>query len=186
MTILEIILIALGLSMDCFAVAVGFGTTRKLSWILIFRMAFFFGLFQGLMPLIGWLIGDLLQVFIDRIDHWIAFSILAFIGLKMIFQSFKTGETKNPVDIRSWPVLLSLSVATSIDALITGVGFGFIRVNIVMAVLIITGVTFIVTVTGARIGEHSTFIPARRAELLGGVVLIAIGTKIFLDHLGLF
>ena len=169
--------------MDCFAVALSFGTSRKLAWRDILLMATFFGLFQGLMPLAGWFVGSAIQWFISSIDHWIAFGILSAIGLKMIWQSFGAGDDNRSVDIRRMPVLLGLSVATSIDALITGVGFGFIRVNIVEAVIIITFITFGVTVAGAKIGEKTTFLPARWAEFLGGLVLIAIGVKVVLEHL---
>ena len=183
MNLLEILLIAVGLSMDCFAVSLSFGTSQKLNWKEIFRMALFFGLFQGLMPLIGWLIGNSLQIFISVIDHWIAFGILTFIGLKMILQSFKDSEKKKKADIRKTNILLSLSVATSIDALIMGISFGFIRVNILEAAGIITLTTFLVSVFGAKLGEKTTFLPVRWAERLGGLVLIGIGLKIVLEHL---
>ncbi len=123
MSLLEIIFLALGLSMDCFAVAVGFGSTKALSRNDVLKMALFFGLFQGIMPLIGWLVGDLFQNQIRSIDHWIAFGILAFIGAKMILQSFRIGNPDKKIDIRNLSVLISLSFATSIDALITGVTF---------------------------------------------------------------
>jgi len=183
MNFLEIFLIAIGLSMDCFAVSVSFGTSHRLSWRDIIRMALFFGLFQGLMPLIGWLIGNSVQMLITQIDHWVAFGILTFIGLKMIFQSLKITEMKKVVDIRKTTILLSLSIATSIDALIMGVSFGFIQVKILEAALIITLVTFLISISGAKLGEKATFLPARWAERLGGLVLIGIGLKILLEHL---
>lgn len=183
MSLLELFLIALGLSMDCFAVSLSFGTTQKLSWRDIFRMAVFFGLFQGIMPVIGWLVGNSLQRFISPVDHWIAFGILSFIGVKMIIQALRISKEKKNLDIRTLPVLLSLSFATSIDALITGVSFGFISVNILLAAIIVTVVTFLNTVNGAKLGEKTTFLPARWAEILGGLVLFAIGTKILLEHL---
>lgn len=169
--------------MDCFAVSLTFGSSGRLAWKDILRMAFLFGLFQGVMPLIGWMVGHSVQSMIEPVDHWIAFAILAFIGLKMVWQSFLTGEEKRPVDIRKISVLLTLSIATSIDALITGVGFGFIRANIYAAVIIISLITFIVSVIGAKLGEKTTFIPARWAEFAGGIVLIAIGVKVVLEHL---
>jgi manganese efflux pump family protein len=186
MSILEIILIGIGLSMDCFAVAVSFGTNRLLYGRYIFRTALFFGLFQGLMPIAGWLIGDSMKVFIESFDHWIALVILGFIGIKMIVQSFADESKENPVDIRKTTVLVSLSVATSIDALITGVSFGFIRVNILLAASLITGITFLSTILGALIGRRTTFLPARWAERIGGMVLILIGLKIVWVHLGFF
>ncbi len=171
--------------MDCFAVALSFGTAHKLAWKDILRMAFLFGLFQGLMPLIGWLVGSSIQSYIAPVDHWIAFGILSVIGLKMIWQAFGSGDGRRSVDIRKITVLLTLSLATSIDALITGVGFGFIRVNILEAVILISLITFLVSVTGAKLGEKTTFIPARWAEFLGGIVLIAIGVKVVLEHLAI-
>ena len=169
--------------MDCFAVSLTFGSSRKLVWKDIVRMAFLFGLFQGVMPLIGWMVGNSIQSLIEPVDHWIAFAILAFIGVKMVWQSFLEGEKKKSVDIRKLSVLLTLSVATSIDALITGVGFGFIKANIYEAVIIISIITFAVSVAGAKLGEKTTFIPARWAEFAGGIVLIGIGVKVVLEHL---
>jgi manganese efflux pump family protein len=185
MSILEIILIGIGLSMDCFAVAVSFGTNRLLYGRYIFRTALFFGLFQGLMPVAGWLIGDSMKVFIERFDHWIALAILGFIGIKMIIQSFADEKKEGGVDIRKTRVLITLSVATSIDALITGISFGFIRVNILLAAGLITGITFINTIIGAMIGQKTSFLPARWAERIGGLVLILIGLKIVTEHLQL-
>jgi putative Mn2+ efflux pump MntP len=146
-------------------------------------MAFLFGLFQGMMPLIGWLIGNSMQSFIEPVDHWIAFVILASIGVKMVWQSFVNDGEKKPLDIRNITVLLTLAIATSIDALITGVGFGFIRANIYEAVVIISIITFLVSILGAKLGEKTNFIPARWAEFSGGIVLIAIGIKVVLEHL---
>jgi manganese efflux pump family protein len=181
----SIILISLGLSMDCFAVSLSFGTSRKLIWKDILLMATLFGLFQGVMPLIGWMVGNGIQSFIAPVDHWIAFAILAFIGIKMIWQSFSISGDKRSMDIRNITVLLTLSIATSIDALITGVGFGFIRVNIIEAVAIIAVITFVVSIIGAKLGEKTTFLPARWAEILGGVVLIAMGVKVVLEHMSI-
>jgi putative Mn2+ efflux pump MntP len=181
----ELFLVALGLSMDCFAVALTFGSSRKLLWRNILRMAVLFGLFQGGMPLIGWMVGNSMQSVIEPVDHWIAFAILAFIGFKMVWQSFLIGEKKRPLDIMKTSVLVTLAVATSIDALITGVGFGFMRVNIMEAVIIIGVITFFISVIGAKLGEQTNFIPARWAEFGGGIALIAIGLKMLLEHLAI-
>ena len=170
--------------MDCFAVSIGFGASRLLTWKDILKIALYFGLFQGVMPLIGWFVGDKLKFIIESFDHWLAFGILFFIGMKMILQTLKKEKTEW-LDIRKQAVLISLSFATSIDALITGVSFGFIRVNIIEAASIITIVTFIVSILGMKIGEKTTILPAKRAELFGGIVLILIGLKILFDHLGL-
>ena len=170
--------------MDCFAVSLTLGTSQKLLWRDILKMALLFGLFQGLMPLIGWLIGISFKSLIQSIDHWIAFGILAFIGSRMIFESFKLKKNKKSLDISKISILVGLSVATSIDALATGIGFGFIQANITEAVLIITSITFVVTIIGARLGSKSDIIPARWAEAIGGLVLILLGVKILLNHLG--
>ena len=129
--------------------------------------------------------GSSFQSFIAPVDHWIAFAILAFIGLKMIWQSFTISGENRSIDIRKITVLITLAIATSIDALITGVGFGFIRVNILEAVVIISVITFFVSVIGAKLGEKTTFIPAKWAEILGGIVLIAIGVRVVLEHLAI-
>lgn len=171
--------------MDCFAVSLTFGTTRKLEWKDILRMALFFGVFQGAMPVVGWLAGRSIQLLIEPVDHWIAFAILAFIGLKMMWQSFSHDDAGRRLDIRNMSVLLTLSFATSMDALITGFGFGFIKANIYMAVIFIFTVTFIISVIGAKLGGQNTAIPVRWAEFAGGLILVAIGTKIVLEHLAL-
>ena len=184
MSLLELILIALGLSMDCFAVSVSFGTAMRITRPDALRMALFFGLFQGVMPVMGWLVGDLFKKSIEAFDHWLAFGVLAFIGIKMIVQSFHDDHSKKTMNIRKLSVLLSLSIATSIDALITGFSFGFIRVNILNAAIIITVVTFLVTGIGAKLGSKMNFLSPRVAEILGGVILIGIGLKVLGDHLG--
>ncbi|HNW73455.1 MAG: manganese efflux pump MntP family protein [Bacteroidales bacterium] len=183
MNFTELLLISLGLSMDCFAVAISFGSTRKMTWKTILIMAFFFGLFQGLMPISGWIVGSSFQSMVETFDHWIAFSILTFIGIKMIIQSFRAEHEKNLLDIRKISVILSLAVATSIDALITGISFGFIKVNILEAAAVISIITFMVSVVGVKLGEKANFIPSAWAERIGGLVLIGIGMKILFEHL---
>ena len=181
----ELFFLALGLSMDCFAVSVSFGARKNLLWKDILRLSFFFGLFQGIMPLIGWLAGNSVQQAASGIDHWIAFGILAFIGLRMIYESFKEKEEKRSVDIRNWKILLSLSFATSIDALMTGVSFGFVKVNILIAIVTIAITTFFISIAGAYTGVKSIHISPRWAEIAGGTVLIGIGLKIVLEHLAI-
>jgi len=185
LSLLELILIALGLAMDCFAVAVGVCTCHKQSWRNILRMALFFGLFQGVMPVIGWLVGGSLREMISTFDHWVAFGLLAFIGSKMILQSFSHHEDERIHSLR-FPVLISLSVATSIDALITGLSFGVIDVNILKAAIIIFSITFLMTIFGAKLAEKTQFIQSHWAERIGGVVLILIGVKVVLDHLAIW
>lgn len=183
MSLLEIILISIGLSMDCFAVAVSFSSNQKLSNRDILRTAMFFAVFQGAMPVIGWTLGASVKDLIHQFDHWIAFAILSIIGIKMILQSFKSDIGQKKLDIRRIGVLLSLSFATSIDALMTGITFGFIEVNILYTALIILLVTFLNTIIGTRIGSKTTFLPGRWAERIGGLVLIGIGIKTVIEHL---
>ncbi len=183
MNFTELLLIAFGLSMDCFAVAISFGSAAKLPWKTILRMSLIFGLFQGLMPLAGWFIGSSFKTLVESFDHWIAVAILSAIGIKMIWQSYSVETETKQVDIRKFSILISLAIATSIDALITGITFGVIQVNLLQVVLVIGIVTFFVSVTGAVMGEKIRFLPAQWAERLGGVMLIGIGLKIFLEHL---
>jgi len=182
LSLIELFLIALGLSMDCFAVAVGVCTCQRQSWYNILKMALFFGLFQAIMPVIGWFIGDSLKELIAAVDHWVAFGLLVFIGGKMIMQSFKIQAEERIHQLKT-SILITLSIATSIDALITGLSFGFINVNILKASIIIFIVTVLITIVGAKLAERTTFLSARWAERLGGIVLILIGVKIVLDHL---
>ena len=183
MNFLELLFIAIGLSMDCFAVSLSFGARKNLKRNDIIIISFFFALFQALMPLAGWLIGTAVNVYLSKVDHWIAFGILSVIGLRMIYESFKGDDKKKSVDIRDWKILLTLSLATSIDALMTGVSFGFVKVNILLAVVTIGIVTFLNSLAGAWVGEKSIHISSRWAEIAGGLVLIGIGTKIVLAHL---
>lgn len=183
MNIAELSLIGLGLSMDCFAVSLTLGASARPYRKDIIRISAFFAIFQGGMPVLGWLIGNGLQWLIEPVDHWVAFGILALIGLKMVIQAFTDSEKKKEIDIRALAVILSLSLATSIDALITGVGFGFIRVNIYIAATVIALITFAVSLAGWRAGRIAGFLPARWAEAGGGLVLIAIGLKTLLEHL---
>jgi manganese efflux pump family protein len=186
MSSIEIFLIALGLSMDCFAVSISMGAANKIIRRDAIRMSLWFGLFQGAMPLFGWIIGGFFREVAQSVDHWVAFGILSFIGLRMVAQVFRKEEDKKAPDIRKFSVLLSLSIATSIDALITGFSFGLITVNIFKASAIITVTTFLVSGIGAKVGERAHHISPKHAELIGGIVLILIGTKILLDHLSIY
>jgi putative Mn2+ efflux pump MntP len=183
MSFLELFFIAIGLSMDCFAVSLSFGAQKRLKRQDVIKFSFFFALFQALMPLIGWLAGTAANFYLSKIDHWIAFALLSIIGLRMIYESFRGEDEKRSVDIRNWKVLLTLSLATSIDALVTGISFGFVKVNIALAVITIAFVTFLSSMAGAWVGERSIHISPRWAEIVGGLVLIGIGIKIVLEHL---
>ncbi len=182
-SLVELFIIAVGLSMDAFAVSVckGLSVRRaKLSHALC--VGAYFGGFQALMPLIGYLLGTQFQSLITSIDHWIAFALLALIGGNMIRESF--GEEEE-LDASFTPkAMLPLAVATSIDALAMGVTFAFLRVNIVFAVLFIGVTTFVLSALGLKIGNIFGARFKALAERFGGVVLILMGVKIMLEHLG--
>lgn len=176
--------IAFGLAMDAFAVSITSGIAIKhLKIHHALRISGSFGLFQAFMPLIGWLAGLSLMNYISGVDHWIAFGLLAFIGSKMIYESIsleKTEKETNPLNIY---VLLMLSIATSIDALAVGVSFAFLQIAIVTSVIIIGTITFALSFLGVFAGGKFGHIFENKIEIAGGLVLIAIGTKILLEHL---
>ena len=182
---LAVTVIAVGLSADCFAVALGGGISNKArSWPRSTRVAISFGLFQALMPAIGWLAGRTVTQFIASYDHWVAFGLLGFVGGRMIFESFHHHESRTDGrDItRGW-LLITLSVATSIDALAVGLSFAFLDVSIVMASLIIGVTAFLITMVGFVVGRKAGELIGRRAELVGGLILLAIGLRILVSHL---
>jgi len=183
MDLLTVIGIAVGLSMDCFAISVASGIAmRKLDVRYALRLALFFGVFQAIMPVIGWLAGKGVEEWVAPWDHWAAFGVLSFIGAKMIWESFRiesAGESAGPMSLH---VLLLLSVATSIDALAVGFSFAFLRMSIVMPVIVIGSVTFVLTLVGTEVGERLGHFFEKKFEIVGGVVLIAIGLRILLEH----
>lgn len=183
----ELFLIAVGLSMDAFAVSICKGLKMRCFNVRhAGAIALAFGGFQALMPVIGWFLGKQFESYITEIDHWIAFGLLAIIGGKMAFESFKkeeedTSEEKEKLDVKE---LLVLAVATSIDALAVGITFAFLKVNIVPAVSLIGVTTFVLSAIGVFIGHKFGAKFKSKAELAGGVILILIGLKILLEHLG--
>lgn len=190
MTGLEIWLLAIGLAMDCFAVSIASGIIlkhAKLRPMLV--MAISFGFFQALMPLLGWIGASFFSHLIESVDHWIAFGILAFLGGRMIIESFKNEDCKHEYDPSSLKVVLALAVATSIDALAVGVSFAFLGIRDFSAILppigIIGFVSFALSMAGLMFGIRFGCGIARklRAELWGGIILIIIGTKILIEHL---
>ena len=185
MEFLSIFLIALGLAADCFVVALGGSISmRTLSFLQVFRVSLVFGIFQGLMPVLGWLAGQTVVGLIADYDHWLAFILLVLVGSRMIWESFrsKDGRSEN-ADITKGFLLLTLSVATSIDALAVGLTFTFIKVNILVASSTIGVVAFVATVIGFLLGRKAGYLIGRRAEAIGGMVLIGIGVKIILEHI---
>lgn len=186
---LDIWLLAVALAMDCFTVSIVSGViVRRWLWSVVLRMAFLFGLFQALMPLIGWLATDHFSKQLEAIDHWIAFCMLAFIGGKMIFESF-SDEDEHHFNPQSLHTQLWLSVATSIDALAIGISFactGYHELSQLTLPLIIIGVvSFLFSVFGNSLGVRFGKSIARRLkpELLGGLILVFIGIKILISHL---
>ena len=185
MGIVELFMIAVGLSMDAFAVAVCRGLAmRKLDLRQGTLVALFFGGFQGLMPLIGWVLGKQFEQYIVSIDHWIAFCLLGYIGGKMIWDSFHDEEesVSEDFDIKQ---LLMMAIATSIDALAVGITFAFLHVNIVYAVSFIGCITFALSFLGVWLGHRFGSKYKNKATFAGGAVLCAIGLKILLEHLGI-
>jgi putative Mn2+ efflux pump MntP len=185
-SVLVILGVALALAMDAFAVSLGLGMSLKpATGGQTFRLAFHFGLFQFLMPVLGWAAGETLVRHIEKYDHWVAFALLLAVGGRMIFGSLS--PEKDLDQERSDPTrgvsLLVLSVATSLDALAVGLSLAALRVDIVFPAVVIGIVAFGMTVVGMKIGPALGRVIGRRAELLGGVVLIVIGIKILADHL---
>lgn len=190
MTGLEIWLLAIGLAMDCFAVSIASGIIlKRVRMRPMLIMALAFGFFQALMPLLGWIGASFFSHLIENIDHWIAFAILAFLGGRMVLESFKDEDCRHEFDPTSLKVVSALAVATSIDALAVGVSFAFLGVRSFSSILpsigIIGFVSFALSFVGLMFGIRFGCGIARRlrAELWGGVILIIIGTKILIEHL---
>ena len=190
MTTIELWLLAVGLAMDCFAVSIASGIIlKRIRWRAMLTMAFAFGLFQALMPFIGWMCTYMFSHLIENIDHWIAFAILAFLGGRMIRESFKDEECKHEYDPTRLKVVLILAIATSIDALAVGISFSCLGINtftdILTPVSIIGLVSSLLSMAGLLFGIRFGCGIAHkiRAELLGGIILVAIGTKILIEHL---
>ena len=189
MTILDILLIAVALAMDCFTVSMVSGVmTRKMFWGRNLRMAFLFGFFQAAMPFIGWIAIHYFQSSVEAYDHWIAFGLLLLIGGKMILDAFNEEDeaTFNPLNLGTQ---LTLAVATSIDALAVGIsfscsGYGTVQ-SLILPLAVIGLVSFIFSIAGLLLGVRFGGAVARRfkPEIIGGVILIAIGVKILLEHL---
>ncbi len=182
----ELLLIAIGLSMDAAAVSICKGlATEKVSIGNMLIAGLWFGSFQALMPLIGYLLGSGFSSMIESVDHWIAFVLLAFIGGNMIREALGSDEEGGESACYSPSAMLPLAIATSIDALAVGISFAFLSVDIIPAVLAIGACTFILSAIGVRLGAVFGDRFKKKAEILGGVILILIGLKILLEHLGI-
>ncbi len=188
MSLLELFLTAVGLSMDAFAVAAVKGLAMpKVNVKKALVIALYFGIFQAIMPLAGYLLGTSFAALIEDFDHWIAFVLLGVIGGKMIYESFQKSEEEEKDATVSVGVktMLPLALATSIDALAVGVSFALLRAPIVPTVSFIGLVTFAISLLGVKIGNAFGLRFQSKAELAGGVILVLIGVKILLEHLGI-
>ena len=189
MSLLELFIIAVGLSMDAFAVSVCKGlATSDVRPLNMLCAGLWFGLFQALMPLIGYLLGVNFSSLIQSVDHWIAFILLSLIGVNMIREAVSSKEECEDPDTGAsyaFKVMLPLAVATSIDALAVGVSFAFLSVDIIPAICFIGVCTFFLSAAGVKIGSIFGNKFERKAEIAGGVILILMGLKILLEHLGI-
>ena len=189
MGFIEFFLTGIGLSMDAFAVAIckGLGM-RKVNYKQMLLIALFFGGFQALMPLLGWLLGRQFEQYITSVDHWIAFTLLVLIGANMLREARKEDDTTEAETVYDAPLplgqLLLMAIATSIDALAVGISFAFLGVNIWLAIAIIGMTTFLISAAGVFIGNRFGNRYEKRATIAGGIILILLGVKILLEHLG--
>ena len=184
MSLAELFIIAVGLSMDAFAVSVCKGlSVQKMKLGHALTCGIYFGGFQALMPLIGYLLGSQFESMITQIDHWIAFVLLGIIGFNMVKESRETEEEELDCSF-GVKAMIPLAIATSIDALAVGVTFAFLKVDIFWAVTFIGGVTFVLSAIGVKVGNVFGMRYKSKAELAGGVILILMGAKILAEHLG--
>lgn len=181
MNIIDILVIGVGLSMDAFAVSICKGLAmKKMDIMKALVCSLYFGVFQALMPLIGFLLGSGFKNVVSSIDHWIAFVLLGIIGINMIKEAKSCDVVNDSMDVKT---MLTLAVATSIDALAIGVTFAFLKVSIIPAVSIIGLITFVCCFIGVKLGSAFGEKLKSKAEIMGGVMLILIGTKILIEHL---
>ncbi|MDO5799994.1 MAG: manganese efflux pump MntP family protein [Eubacteriales bacterium] len=187
---IELFLLGIGLAMDAFAVSVckGLGM-RRLNKKQALIIGLYFGGFQALMPLIGWLIGSQFQKYITSIDHWIAFILLGFIGGKMMIEAIREWNEEETVEVMDAPLdhknMFVLAVATSIDALAVGITFAFLDTPIIEAITIIGITTMVISIIGVVVGNFFGSRYKSKAEFIGGLILVLLGLKILLEHLGI-
>jgi putative Mn2+ efflux pump MntP len=183
-SLIEVSLIAVGLAMDAFAVSLGIGCGRQAdSPRAMFRLSFHFGLFQALMPLIGWLVGSRISALIGGVDHWVAFGLLAFVGGRMIRSGFDPDGSFCGPDPSRGQTLVLLSLATSIDALAVGLSLAMLRVSIFQPIIVIGVVTAALSLVGLLLGLRLGEAFGKRTEVLGGLLLVGIGLRVLLSHL---
>ncbi len=185
MDIISLLLLAVGLSMDAFAVSVCKGLAlKKVSLRHMCIVGAWFGGFQALMPSLGYLLGSRFEQYITAIDHWIAFVLLVLIGANMIREALSKEEAEEANASLAFKTMLLMAVATSIDALAVGITFAFLSVHIVPAALTIGATTFLLSAAGVKVGSVFGLRYKKRAEIAGGVILCLLGVKILLEHLG--
>jgi len=183
MTASSLLAVAVALAMDAFAVAVAAGISLdQLTKRRLFRLGFHFGLFQALMPIIGWFTGLAIHGLIEAFDHWVAFGLLAFIGIRMISGAFREGDDTMSTDPTKGWTLVFLSVATSIDAFAVGLTFAMIGSTIAVPALVIGIVAAVLTVVGMCLGRRIGILWGKRVEVIGGIVLVLIGARIVFEH----
>ena len=186
MSIIEILLIAIGLAMDAFAVSVCKGLSmKKMSWKKALIVGLYVGIFQALMPIAGYFLGSTFEDLVTHIDHWIAFTLLVAIGSNMLKEAF-ANDSENCNDNVDFKTMIVLAIATSIDALAVGITFAFLQVNIWVSAAIIGIITLLISIVGVKIGNRFGDKYERKAETVGGLILIFMGIKILLEHLGIF
>lgn len=186
--VVEVFLIAVSLALDAFAVSVSSGISIKgFCWKHAVKMGVYFGLFQFAMPLIGWLLGSSVSQYIEAVDHWIAFGLLVLIGARMVWGALRRscGEEAETAGELTARRLIVLAIATSIDALAIGVSMAFMDINILLSAGVIGVVAFALSIVGGLLGKRLGCLFQRRAEVVGGMVLILIGGKILLEHLAI-
>lgn len=183
MGIIELVILSIGLAMDALAVSICKGLAMpKMKWKNALIVGLYFGIFQALMPVVGYLLGVSFQDAITSVDHWISFILLAGIGINMIKEALSKDEEEANDSVKFKDMII-LAIATSIDALAVGVTFAFLKVNIVLSAGLIGIITFIISVIGVKIGNVFGDKFEKQAELAGGVILILLGVKILLEHL---
>ena len=183
MSFIEVLFIALGLAMDAFAVCLGAGTTRFVDGPRpVFRLAFHFGLFQALMPILGWVSGSLVAQYISAWDHWIAFGLLAFVGGRMVRSGLDPDGECHETDPSRGSMLIMLAVATSIDAFAVGLTLAMLEVNILYPAVVIGVVCAALSVLGLALGQRLGCAFGKRMEIVGGVILILIGLRVVISH----
>jgi putative Mn2+ efflux pump MntP len=185
MDIFTVLVLAIGLSMDTFAVSISCGLAEQdVSFGHAMKIAFSFAFFQGMLPVIGWWMGTGVKTYVENIDHWIAFGLLAYLGGKMIYEGF-VDKIEKESDIYSFRHIMTLSLATSIDALVVGFSYALAETEKIFGgAVVIGGVTFFFSMLGIRIGKDVGGKFGKKVEILGGLILIAIGIKILIEHIG--